>query len=87
MLILTRRVGETIVINGRQYEVTVLGVHGNHVRIGVTAPPDVEVHREEIYERIQKNKELGIEGKSPKNDGKGPANPVLGTRPVMSLKK
>lgn len=51
MLILTRRVGETLMI-GDQVEVTVLGVKGNQVRIGVKAPRDVSVHREEIYERI-----------------------------------
>lgn len=52
MLILTRRVGETIVI-GNNISVTVLGVKGNQVRIGVNAPQDVAVHREEIYERIR----------------------------------
>lgn len=51
MLILTRKPGETIRI-GEDIEVVVLGVKGNQVRIGVTAPRDTEVHREEIYERI-----------------------------------
>ena len=52
MLILTRRVGESLVI-GDNVNVTVLGVKGNQVRIGVNAPRDVAVHREEIYQRIQ----------------------------------
>lgn len=53
MLILTRRVGETLMI-GDQVTVTVLGVKGNQVRLGVNAPRDVAVHREEIYERIKR---------------------------------
>lgn len=55
MLILTRKIGETIMI-GDDVTITVLGVQGGQVRIGVAAPRDVEVHREEIYERIQKEK-------------------------------
>jgi carbon storage regulator len=52
MLILTRRAGETVMI-GSDVTITVLGVKGNQVRIGINAPKDVAVHREEIYERIQ----------------------------------
>ena len=55
MLILTRRVGESLMI-GDEVNVTVLGIRGNQVRIGVDAPKDVAVHREEIYERIQQEK-------------------------------
>ena len=54
MLILTRRVGETLMI-GDTVTVTVLGVKGNQVRIGITAPKDVAVHREEIFQRLQKD--------------------------------
>ena len=58
MLILTRRVGETLMI-GDSVTVTVLGVKGNQVRIGITAPKDVAVHREEIFQRIQKDDGAG----------------------------
>ncbi|MFZ2208820.1 MAG: carbon storage regulator CsrA [Porticoccaceae bacterium] len=61
MLILTRRVGETIVI-GDDVTVTVLGVKGNQVRLGVNAPRDLPVHREEIYERIQQENQVAAGG-------------------------
>jgi len=63
MLILTRRVGETLMI-GDDVTVTVLGVKGNQVRIGVNAPKDVSVHREEIYERIKKEQAAAGGGSS-----------------------
>jgi carbon storage regulator len=56
MLILTRRVGEAVVI-GDEVTVTVLGVKGNQVRIGVNAPKSVSVHRDEIFERIKSERE------------------------------
>lgn len=58
MLILTRRIGETLMI-GDDVTATVLGVKGNQVRLGIHAPLDVAVHREEIYQRIQKEKNEG----------------------------
>jgi carbon storage regulator len=64
MLILTRRVGETLMI-GDEVTVTVLGVKGNQVRIGVNAPKTVSVHREEIYERIRQERE----GQPPEQGG------------------
>ena len=63
MLILTRRVGETVMI-GDDVTVTVLGVKGNQVRVGINAPKHVAVHREEIYERIKREEDS--EGRSPR---------------------
>jgi carbon storage regulator len=62
MLILTRRIGETLMV-GDDVTVTVLGVKGNQVRLGVNAPKDVAVHREEIYQRIQTEKSDDIGNK------------------------
>ena len=59
MLILTRRVGETLMI-GDEVTVTILGVKGNQVRIGVNAPKEIEVHREEVYRRIKAENDATI---------------------------
>jgi len=66
MLILTRRSGESLII-GDDVTVTILGIKGNQVRVGVNAPKDTPVHREEIYDRIQKEKAAN-EGSNVDND-------------------
>ena len=73
MLILTRRVGETLVI-GDDVTVTVLGIKGNQVRIGVNAPKDVSVHREEIYDRIQREKGGAAAAKESGDEGGNEGN-------------
>ena len=64
MLILTRRLGESVKI-GDEVTVTVLGVKGGHVRLGFTAPPNIAVHREEVYERIQTDRTTSISKQEP----------------------
>ncbi len=73
MLILTRRVGETLMI-GDEVTVTVLGVKGNQVRIGVNAPKNVSVHREEIYQRIQRERMAGGESYNPNHHADAPVD-------------
>mgnify|MGYP003546370589 CR=1 FL=1 len=70
MLILTRRVGEVVMI-GNDVTVTVLGVKGNQVRIGVNAPRDVAVHREEIFERIKREEQDGTSRPAKGGNGEG----------------
>lgn len=70
MLILTRRIGESLMI-GDDVNVTVLGIRGNQVRIGVNAPKDVAVHREEIYERIQMEKSKGAKAQRAEGYARG----------------
>ena len=75
MLILTRRVGETVMI-GNEVTVTVLGVKGNQVRLGINAPKDVAVHREEIFERIKAERSDG-EPASANGAGNGSGNGAI----------
>jgi carbon storage regulator len=68
MLILTRRIGETVII-GENITMTVLGVKGNQVRLGINAPRDVTVHREEIFLRIRREQEVPSDGAEKAGDG------------------
>jgi carbon storage regulator len=78
MLILTRRIGETLMI-GQEVTVTVLGVKGNQVRIGVNAPREVAVHREEIFERIRHE-----ESSAGREAGTDEAFAAEGARPALA---
>jgi len=73
MLILTRRVGETVMI-GDDVTITVLGVKGNQVRVGINAPKSIAVHREEIYERIKR--EHAAEAAEKQKSGFAPSPPA-----------
>lgn len=79
MLILTRRVGETLMI-GDEVTITVLGVKGNQVRLGINAPRTVAVHREEIYQRIKREQAggAGDHGPSPPEDADEDKIPSVG---------
>lgn len=66
MLILTRRVGETVMI-GDEVDFTILGVKGNQVRVGINAPKSIAVHREEIYERIKREKRTEADSERPRD--------------------
>lgn len=67
MLILTRRISESVII-GDEVKITVLGVKGNQVRLGIDAPKTVSVHREEIYQRIQQEKQGGVSASEKTSD-------------------
>lgn len=74
MLILTRRIGETVII-GQNITITVLGVKGNQVRVGINAPRDITVHREEIFLRIRREQEDPPNGADKAKGGEAsPAN-------------
>jgi carbon storage regulator len=72
MLLLTRKLGENIRI-GDDVKITIVEVKGNHVKLGIDAPPSVKVHREEIYERIQEENRRAAQAIKPESsDGAGP---------------
>jgi carbon storage regulator len=84
MLILTRRVGETLTI-GDDVTLTVLGVKGNQVRVGITAPKDTPVHREEIYQRIQRQERPSTAPRIPRTTPRPAAAVAVTTRRPRSL--
>lgn len=86
MLILTRRVGETIII-GDDVVVTVLGIKGNQVRIGINAPKNVSVHREEIYQRIQQEKTPGEASEQPALVADAAVTPPTAAAPTTTVIK
>jgi len=82
MLLLTRKLGENIRI-GDDVKITIVEVKGNHVKLGIDAPPSVKVHREEIYERIQQENRRAQQTKSEGANGSGPEP---GPQPKSELK-
>ena len=74
MLLLTRKLGENIRI-GDDVKITIVEVKGNHVKLGIDAPPSVKVHREEIYERIQQERQRAAQQAQTEHGGDGPAKP------------
>lgn len=62
MLILSRRIGETLIIGDREVNVTIMGVKGNQVKLGIDAPENVSIHREEVFNKIKEGKEVEKDG-------------------------
>lgn len=74
MLLLTRKLGENIRI-GDDVKITIVEVKGNHVKLGIDAPPSIKVHREEIYERIQQERQRAAREGQAEDGGNGPEGP------------
>ena len=86
MLILTRRIGEKLVVGGN-VTVTVLGIRGNQIRIGIDAPPEVKVHREEIFKKINAERKPPVLRDTKTSVLKERTNPVSKTRKTLVLKQ